>query len=136
MQAWKNKWFVLRRQTSGGSARLEYCRNEIACMNGHCKRWITLKNITSVGEGKSSRTHTNIFEIVVDKNKYVFSVESPEERAEWISMIKDITLPKEMRNIPTSFQGNEYENGRLESKAKKVVHPALLKKYCFQHDTM
>jgi hypothetical protein len=51
-------------------------------------------------------------------------------------MIKDITLPKEMRNIPTSFQGNEYENGRLESKAKKVVHPALLKKYCFQHDTM
>jgi hypothetical protein len=49
-------------------------------------------------------------------------------------MIKDITLPKEMRNIPTSFQGNEYENGRLESNAKSV-HPALLKKYSCQHDT-
>ena len=119
MQAWKNKWFVLRRQTSGGSARLECCRSEIACIqNGYCKRWIPLKNITSVDVGKSSRTHTNIFEIIVDKNKYVFSVESPEERAEWISMIKNITLPKELKNVPATLQGNEYENGRLFLNAK------------------
>jgi hypothetical protein len=62
-----------------------------------------------VAEGKSSRTHTNIFEIIVGKNRYVFSVDSLTERAEWISMIKDITLPKQMRTL----QRNEYENGGL-----------------------
>ncbi len=71
-----------------------------------------------MAEGKSSRTHTNIFEIVVDKNKYVFSVDSPNERAEWISMIKDITLPKQMKIVPASLQGNEYENGGLTSSAE------------------
>jgi hypothetical protein len=109
LQAWKKKWFVLRRQTSGGSARLEYYRSEITCLNGQCKHWIPLKDITSVAEGKSSRTHTNIFEIIVGKNRYVFSVDSLTERAEWISMIKDITLPKQMRTL----QRNEYENGGL-----------------------
>ena len=100
----------MRRQTAGGSARLECYRSEVACLNGHCKRWISLKDITSVAEGKSSRTHTNIFELVVNKNKYVFSVESLMERAEWISMIKDITLLKQMKDIPIALKGNEYEN--------------------------
>ncbi|XP_028392559.1 uncharacterized protein LOC114517110 isoform X2 [Dendronephthya gigantea] len=108
--AWKNKWFVLRRQTAGGSPRLECYRSEVACLSGQCKRWISLKDITSVAEGKSSRTHTNIFEILVNKNKYVFSVESLTERAEWISMIKDITLLKQMKDIPIALKGNEYEN--------------------------
>ena len=108
-QAWKKKWFVLRRQTTSGSARLEYYRSEMTCLNGQCKRWIPLNDISSVSEGKTSRTHTNIFEIVVDKKKYVFSVDSLDERAEWISMIKDITLPKQRKNVPH----NEYENGGL-----------------------
>lgn len=111
-KAWKKKWFVLRRQTSGGCARLECYRSELACLNGQCKHWIPLKNITSVAEGKSSRTHINIFEICVHKSKYVFSVESLDKRAEWISMIQDVALPKQIKNIPVS-QTNIYANGKL-----------------------
>lgn len=109
-KAWKKKWFVLRRQTLCGNARLEYYRSEISCLQGQNKRCIPLQELTSVAEGKSSRTHTNIFEVVIHKNKYFFSANSLNECAEWISMIKDVTLPKGVKPVPVALQGNQDDN--------------------------
>lgn len=111
LKAWKKKWFVLRRQTICGYARLEYYRSESSCLQGQNKHCITLQDLTSVAEAKSSRTHSNVFEIVIHKNKYFFSANSHAECAEWIYMIKDLTLPKDI-TIPVSLQGSEYDHGK------------------------
>ena len=114
---------------------MEYYHSEITCLNGQCKHWISLKGITSVAEGKSSRTHSNTFEIVVNKSKYVFSVDSLTERAEWIAMIKDITLPKQMKDIPDSLKGNEHENGGLVRicSAQNILNCVILTHEDFVH---
>lgn len=106
-KAWKTKWFVLRRQTICGNARLEYYQSEIACLQGHNKHCISLQKITSIAESKSSQTHLNVFEMIIQKNNYFFSANSPDECSEWIYMIKDLTLPKDITNVPISLQGNE-----------------------------
>ena len=28
-------------------------------------------------------------------------------------MIKDLTLPKDIKNVPTALQGNEYDHGKF-----------------------
>lgn len=102
----------MRRETSAGVARLECYRSELACINGQCKRWIPLKDV-SVNDSKTSKTHNNVFELISKKSKYVFSVESLAERAEWIAMINDVTKIRQDKLVPSSVFGliQECENG-------------------------
>lgn len=82
-------------------------------MQGNNKHCIPLQNLTSIAESKSSQTHLNVFELVIQKSSYCFSANSPAECAEWIYMIKDLTLPKDIKNVPTALQGNEYDHGKF-----------------------
>ncbi|KAK2554361.1 hypothetical protein P5673_024062 [Acropora cervicornis] len=60
---WKRKWFVLRRKSPRGQARLEYYLSEKACSEGRHRTSVSLEDLTSVSKAHS-RTHDFSFLLV------------------------------------------------------------------------
>ncbi|XP_068692655.1 docking protein 2-like [Montipora capricornis] len=103
---WKRKWFVLRRKSPRGQARLEYYLTEKACSEGKHRTSISLEDLTSVSKAHS-RTHDYSFVLEGPEVKLFLSADSEKETLEWIQLIKELVLP-EPKLYPSVKAGDIY----------------------------
>lgn len=103
---WKRKWFVLRRKSPRGQARLEYYLSEKACSEGRHRTSVSLEDLTSVSKAHS-RTHDFSFLLVGVEIKLFLSADSHKETLEWIQLIKELVLP-EPKLYPSVQAGDIY----------------------------
>ncbi|XP_074616590.1 docking protein 2-like isoform X1 [Acropora palmata] len=103
---WKRKWFVLRRKSPRGQARLEYYLSEKACSEGRHRTSVSLEDLTSVSKAHS-RTHDFSFLLVGVEIKLFLSADSDKETLEWIQLIKELVLP-EPKLYPSVQAGDIY----------------------------
>ena len=105
-QAWKRKWFVLRRKSKYGLTRLEYYHSEKACVDGKHKTVIPLCGVRNINH-VHSRTHRYAFQIAAHEIKIFLSGDNELDTQEWVRLMKELVLP-EPKMFPSVQGGDIY----------------------------
>ncbi|XP_047133808.1 docking protein 1 isoform X1 [Hydra vulgaris] len=92
-QAWKQKWFLLRRKSSRGNVRLEYYRSEDSCLHKHNKKVLDLTWLKTIDELVYSRSHRVCFKLIF-KDFFILLAPDKENIREWIRLIKKLVFPQ------------------------------------------
>ena len=91
-QAWKHKWFILRRKSSQGYPRLEYYKSEDACFQIINKTVVDLRDLRTVEESKSKSKKCTYKLAFTDTFIHISSMEDNNMK-EWVRLIKKLVLP-------------------------------------------
>ena len=92
-QAWKSKWFILRRKSSQGYTRLEYFKSEEACYHVRNKTVVDLRALKAVEESTKSRTRKTVCKLAFSDTFMHISSEDDVDMKEWVVSIKKLVLP-------------------------------------------
>ena len=117
LQVWKRKWFVLRRKSPQGKARLEYYSSERSCTEGRNRTIITLDGITEIVRAQS-RTHVHPIQIVSKEVKIFLAGDDEQDSQEWLKLMKELVLP-EPKMFPSIEGGDIYGKKTLLSLSRK-----------------
>ncbi|XP_057291264.1 uncharacterized protein LOC130613919 [Hydractinia symbiolongicarpus] len=109
-QAWRRKWFILRRKSSQGGPRLEYHKSEESCLNAQNKTVVELKTLTKIDDSNKSKSRSITFKLIFEDTFLTLSTQNTNNMNEWIRLIRKfvaLPVPKPTPLLPVvegSFQ--------------------------------
>ena len=92
-QAWKHKWFILRRKSSQGYPRLEYYKSEEACFQIINKTVVDLRALRAVEESNKSKSRKITYKLAFTDTFIHISSDFQNNMKEWVRLIKKLVLP-------------------------------------------
>lgn len=99
-QAWKHKWFILRRKSSQqGYPRLEYFKSEEACFEMKNKTVVDLSALQAIEESNKSKTRKYTFKLAFTDTFIYIASALDNNMKEWVRLIKKLVLPKQNPTI-------------------------------------
>jgi len=93
-EAWKPKWFILRRKSCQGCPRLEYHKSEESCLLNHNKTVVDLKGLIKIEDNIKSKTKKFTIKLVFADTFLILSSTNENYMREWERLIRRLVLPE------------------------------------------